>query len=113
MRRDQVRPSIIRDRYQANAEEVEEFRNLVSRWRRETAHLSSTTKMALHPAYQRIIGMGPAARPLLLEELRQRPAHWFWALNAITGEDPASDDDDFDGAVAAWLRWGEARGLIQ
>ena len=62
------------------------FFELANRWRDETALLSSVTRTAMHPAYQRIIGMGPAAVPLILRELEQRPDHWFWALTAITGE---------------------------
>lgn len=43
----------------------------------------------MHPAYQQIIGMGEKALPLILRDLRDRPTgHWFWALNAITGEEP-------------------------
>ena len=89
-----------------------EFKSLVSQWRNETSHLSSATRMAMHPAYQRIIGLGPDALPLILSELKREPDHWFWALNAISGDDPASADDDFGAAVAAWLRWGIARGYI-
>jgi hypothetical protein len=69
------------------------FFDLANRWRNETALLSSVTKIAMHPAYQRIIGMGPAALPLLLRELEQQPDHWFWALTAITGEDPVPPED--------------------
>ena len=40
--------------------------------------------------------------PAPFRELRQQPAHWFWALNAITGEDPAPAGSTFEekGAVA-------------
>ena len=91
-----------------------EFQSLVKKWRRETAVSSSLTKKVLHPAYQRIIGMGPAVLPLILEELERKPAHWFWALNAISGEDPVrtEDEDDFDAAVSAWLQWGRDKGHI-
>ena len=33
-------------------------------WKEATAFTSSATAMAMHPAYQRIIGMGDAALPL-------------------------------------------------
>lgn len=90
-----------------------EFRNLVGRWRRETAMHSVTLKKAMHPAYQRIIGMGKDAIPLILRELLERPSgHWFWALNAITGEDPAQVTDSIDDAIQAWLRWGREHGYI-
>jgi len=68
--------------------------------------------MTRHPAYQQIIALGPPVIPLILRELRERPDHWFWALNAITGEDPVGPEDDFDQAVEAWLRWGRERGYL-
>jgi hypothetical protein len=58
--------------------------------------------------------MGPDAIPLILRELQRRPEHWFWALNAITREDPI--DPEYAGNVRkmtqAWLEWGRERGYI-
>lgn len=88
------------------------FQALVERWRRDNRLISSAHKMVLHPAYQRIIGKGPAVIPLILRELQARPDHWFWALHAITGEDPAPPEANFDSAVLAWLEWGRARGYL-
>ena len=90
------------------------FFELANRWRDETALLSSVTRMAMHPAYQRIIGMGPAAVPLILRELEQRPEHWFWALTAITGEDPVRPEDagDIERMSQAWLAFGHAQGYL-
>lgn len=88
------------------------FRRLVDQWRKETEHISSIAKASMHPAYQRIIGMGYDAIPYLLRELRQDPDHWFWALNAITEQDPAQSEDTFDGAVNAWLKWGRENGHL-
>ncbi len=88
------------------------FRALVEKWRSETAHFSLIFKKAMHPAYQRIIGLGPSAIPLILREMQQRPGHWFWALNAITGEDPAQPGDSVEEAKRAWLQWGRKKGYI-
>lgn len=88
------------------------FAALVEQWRRETTHLSSIQRMVLHPAYQRIIGLGPDAIPLILREMQQRPDHWFWALQAIAREDPVPRGSTFKEATAAWLSWGHERGLI-
>ncbi len=68
--------------------------------------------MAMHPAYQRIIGMGPEVVPLLLRELERTRDHWLWALHAITGEDPAKPQDGFEAAVDAWLDWGRRNRYI-
>ena len=88
------------------------FEELTETWRRETSFLSFVQQRAMHPAYQRIIGMGWAAVPFILGELERRPDHWLWALQSITGEAPARQTDTFQAAVDAWLRWGRARGLL-
>ncbi len=87
---------------------AELFRQLVERWREETRYLSSSTEIAMRPAYQRIIGMGPAVIPLILAELARQPDHWFWALHALTGADPVSPGDrgKLPAMTEAWLRWG-------
>ena len=51
------------------------FQELADKWRQETGMLSFMHQRALHPAYQRIIGMGWAVVPLLLQELRRKPDH--------------------------------------
>ena len=88
------------------------FQQLADQWRKETAHLSLAIKKVMHPAYQRIIGLGPDAVPLILRELQRKPGHWFWALKAITGEDPAQPEDTISQAAQAWLRWGQERRYI-
>jgi hypothetical protein len=83
-------------------------------WLQEAGHLSSMSARAMHPAYQRIIGLGAEVLPLLLRELDQHPAQWTWALRAISGEDPVPTEDR--GALRkereAWLAWGARSGLI-
>jgi hypothetical protein len=90
-----------------------EFKALAENWRRSTQHTSSLTKMIAHPAYRRIMGMGRDALPFIFRELKERPDHWFVALNAITGEDPAPIDGKFNDLVDAWLAWGKDKGYIQ
>ncbi len=84
------------------------FEDLADQWESETVFESVVARKALHPAYQRIIGMGPTVVPLILRRLRREPAQWFWALTAITGQDPALGEDTIEGATAAWLAWAEA-----
>lgn len=88
------------------------FRELAKKWHKETRFISSVTKMVTHPAYLRIIGMGPEAVPLLLRELERTRDHWFVALHAITGKDPAPSGASFDEAVEAWLAWGRQNGYM-
>src|SRR5437660_2944088 len=64
------------------------FADLARRWREETGMLSSSTARAMHPAYKQVIGLGPAVLPILLKQIEYEPEAWFWALKAITGDDP-------------------------
>jgi len=58
-----------------------QFNQLANTWKQETGHLSNMTTRAMHPAYQRIIGMGKEAVPLMLDEFRRGELDvWFWAL---------------------------------
>lgn len=93
---------------------VQEFYQLVNQWREETRYLSSISQISMHPAYQKIIGMGSAAVPLILGELKQRPAYWFWALKAITRNDPVPIQykGNIERMTELWLRWGVAQGYV-
>jgi hypothetical protein len=102
-------------RVQASENPVERvFEALATEWRHETSHISSTTKMIMHPSYQSIIGMGPMVVPLLLRRLQERPEHWFWALSVITRHNPVKPEDagSISKMTEAWLEWGRQRGQI-
>jgi len=94
---------------------MERFRHLAQTWRKERVPTSSITRLAMHPAYQQIIGMGEDALPLILQELREKPDHWFWALAAISGEDPvpAASKGKLQEMADAWLQWGRSRGYLK
>lgn len=67
----------------SSSKSVEErFRRLAAEWKEQARYLSNTMRMAMRPSYQRIIGLGMPVVPLILEELRREPHHWFWALEA-------------------------------
>lgn len=91
-----------------------EFNELAEQWRDETGHMSSAISFTQHPAYLRIIAMGPAVVPFILEDLARTQSHWFVALRLITGENPVKPDDK--GSVQritdAWITWGRERGLV-
>lgn len=93
--------------------DAEKFYSLAEAWRQDVRFTSSLTEMILHPAYQRIIGMGFEVVPFLLHELGRKPDHWFWALTAITGADPVPTEDrgKVRKMAEAWLRWGKEQGL--
>jgi hypothetical protein len=83
-----------------------------NQWLTETSTLSSLTDVAMHPAYQEIIGLGPEVLPLIFQDLEQQPAFWFWALAAITRQTPDHEEGNFESARAAWLKWGRDHGYI-
>lgn len=88
------------------------FQRLVEQWRIERGIRSSITESAMMPAYQEIIGMGQRAIPLILAQLQSEgdePDQWFWALKAITGENPIKPEDqgNFQKMAEAWLQWSQ------
>ena len=90
-----------------------DFRRLTDEWKSQAEFLSSPTAIAALPAYQSIIAMGSEAIPLILDELRREPDHWFVALKRITGEDPVPEDvrGNLDLMAQAWLSWGRSHGI--
>jgi hypothetical protein len=92
--------------------EQRRFSELADRWIAETAMQSSVQRKVLHPAYQRIIGMGPQAIPMILTRLRDDGGYWFWALAAIADEDPAAEMRGYEDAREAWLEWGVEAGYL-
>ena len=89
------------------------FEQLAKTWREECAHLSSVREMVLHPAYQQIVGMGKDALVFLLRELERQPDHWFWALWAITQENPVPVEHRgrVRDMARDWLEWARRRGI--
>ena len=88
------------------------FRQLAMTWKAQTGHLSNVSTRCTHPAYQQIIGMGKTAIPLILRDLKETREDWFWALTAITGENPipAQAAGNIKEMTEAWLRWGRDKG---
>ena len=89
------------------------FHLLVQQWHEERPPFSSSiADMIACPSYLRIIAMGRAVAPLILEQLKQEgddPDHWHAALEAITGENPVPEDAQGDTVrtAEAWIAWGE------
>ena len=85
----------------------ETFKRLADQWHAECLLYSSITEICTNMAYQQIIGMGAEALPFIFRELQKEPDHWFWALHAITGENPVSKNaaGDLKAMTSAWLEW--------
>jgi len=92
----------------------DEFAELANQWRQETGHMSSPEEIAMNDAYQRIIGFGEPAIPLILKDLKRHGGHWYWALRALTGQWPVPDDaaGNMPRMKQAWLDWGVHHGHI-
>jgi len=89
-----------------------QFLIFASQWKHDTLFESSPWRMAAHPAYQRIIGMGWRAVPLILQQLRGEADFWFEALVAITGEQPVPPEHagNMEAMREDWLCWGREHG---
>src|SRR5688500_1203231 len=84
------------------------FRRLAAEWKEQARYLSDSRRMAMLRPYQAIIGMGLPVVPLILEDLKRGPEHWFYALEVITDENPVPADagGDMRRITDAWLAWG-------
>ena len=91
-----------------------QFEELAAEWRMACRWSSSSEEMAEHPAYRRIVGLGPQAIPYILRDLEREPDHWFIALAEITNEDPvpAHDRGRIQAMANAWIEWGKAHRYI-
>jgi len=116
-----IEPGIIEQQRAEEAERLSrKFHHLVTEWRNERGAMSSVTGMSMLPSYQSIIGLGPAALPLILAELRAEgndPDQWFWALVCISKaadlngpQISPEDQGNFRRMAQAWIGWGEAQG---
>jgi hypothetical protein len=96
---------------------IAEFNVRAEKWEKETAIHSSPGATLLHKDYIAIISKGVANKkvivPLILNRLQTSGADWFFALENITGENPAKNAENFDAAFNAWSGWAKAQGLIK
>lgn len=99
------------------------FKILRDEWRMQRGSMSSITAMSMLRPYQKIIGMGPDAIPLILAELRAEgddPDQWFWALsiiaeanNLIPPDIAPAHQGDYGAIALAWLDWGRVQGYAR
>ena len=94
---------------------ADRFYNSLVRWQDDVKHLSDTNEICTHPEYQAIIGMGREALPLIFAVLPHSSDYWFWALKAITRQDPvpATHVGRVRKMKEAWIAWGKAHGYVE
>ena len=88
------------------------FKTLVDQWRKETSVLSSVQAKIFNANYQRVMTLGRQVLPLIFRELRDRGGQWYWALECITGDNPAASAQNISEAKQAWLRYAVERGYL-
>jgi hypothetical protein len=93
---------------------AERFHRLAAEWKHQSRYMSNLRQAVMLRPYQAIIGMGFPAVRLMLEDLQKHPAHWFWALEVITGENPVPEEARGNVAkmAEAWIDWGKRVGVV-
>ena len=89
-----------------------EFADCAEAW--ETAFFLDMVEMFSDPDYLRIIEMGPAVTPLILQRLQARPCWWFPALIKLTGVDPTHGQTygKLLETREIWLNWAKEQKII-
>ncbi|WP_143294092.1 hypothetical protein [Burkholderia pseudomallei] len=90
------------------------FNALRDQWLAATAFASATVDIVLNEAYQQIIGLGPAALPLIIRELEKNGGQWFWALRMIARQDPVPKElrGKTKQMAEAWVNWAKDQQII-
>jgi hypothetical protein len=102
------------------AEDWIRFDELATKWKKtRTPWRSFSGDLMRDPNYSQIVGMGPAAIKFILWELQAeidsgKVTDWFYALWAITDENPIPPEAQGKPieAAKAWIEWGKRKGLI-
>jgi hypothetical protein len=110
-------PKIALDYPTESKDLAEKFQALRLQWHEQRGISSSATAIVMCEAYQRIIGLGPAALPIIFAQLNSegdRPDLWSWALRMITQQNPVPDEFRGNGKAIArfWLEWARQHGYL-
>ncbi|WP_155631952.1 hypothetical protein [Burkholderia cepacia] len=110
----QAEPALQRAHENSRVELERTFDTLKDQWLAATAFASATVDIVLNDAYQQIIGLGPAALPLILRELEKNGGQWFWALRMITRQDPVPKElrGKTKQMAEAWVNWAKEQQII-
>lgn len=90
------------------------FLELADEWRNSTKFVSSITQQITHPAYLKIIGLGPDVLPILVRELQTHGDFWFPALEAVAQLDPVlpKNRGNYVAMKNDWMEWATSKGLL-
>jgi hypothetical protein len=94
-------------------ENEEKFNALAAKWKNDSKTSLLMTQKCTDASYQRIIGMGQQTIPLLLKKISEPSGEdWFWALSAVTNENPVKSEHRgiIDKIIEDWIKWGRSQG---
>lgn len=82
-------------------------------WKNETIFSSSISEITNNSAYRSIIGLGQEVLPFIIDDLKHNDSHWFYALEALTGQNPIKENHK--GVVPLmkedWIEWAKENNL--
>jgi hypothetical protein len=82
-------------------------------WQSETIFSSSVSEITNNSAYRSIIGLGQEVLPFIFDDLKNNDNHWFYALEALTGQNPIKEKHR--GFIPLmkkdWIEWGKENNL--
>ena len=101
------------DELQNPDEPQNRFDELARNWKQGTLVMSSSPQIYEHDAYRQIVDLGEQVLPFIFDELRRsNDIHWIQALEEISDFRRPKSGATPDAVIQAWLRWGNARGLV-
>src|SRR5262245_38789145 len=92
-----------------------EFERLKKEWYDRTSFHSNPDIIFGHPAYQKMIDLGPEIIPLVFEEVKQHRGWWILALHLVVGVNPIPEKmrGRYPEMVECWLKWGREHGYTE
>ena len=94
---------------------AEQLQQLASEWQRHCQRVSfssNTGEYLSHPAYRKLIELGPAAVPLIMERYQTDGLPWEFVLRELTGVRLSDDSGFLSGAEVQRRRlewWAKER----
>ncbi|MFL0161959.1 hypothetical protein [Aquirufa salirivi] len=80
---------VVQEMYNQQLKKRFDFFNSI--WKNETIFSSSISEITNNSAYRSIIGLGQDILPFIINDLKINDAHWFYALEALTGQNPIKE----------------------
>ncbi len=101
----------VQEMYKQQLKKRFDFYNSI--WQSETIFSSSISEITNNSAYRSIIGLGQEVLPFIIDDLKNNDSHWFYALEALTGQNPIKENHK--GVVPLmkkdWIEWAKENNL--